>query len=114
MIVFVRMNGETPLYQVAGSARGALGAEKALREAHRIHGGACFFCQKRLAPDEVTVDHAEAQAGGGRQHLQNLLIACRPCNQKKGQTPIETFDRQAGTEWLTAVLKQVEDRLNRL
>ena len=111
MVVFVRPNGDTPLYQVAGSSALAMGAERALREAHKVHGGACFYCKVELAPDAVTIDHAEPKANGGGKEIQNLLIACRKCNRDKGDMPIELFDAGAGREWLGAVLKEVRRRL---
>jgi len=113
-IVFVRMNRKTPLYQVAGSALPAMGARNALREAHQLHGGRCFYCTQPVRKGELDIDHAEPRASGGGEHLQNLLACCRPCNARKGSLPIETFAPEAGREWLTAALKQIRDRLNRL
>jgi 5-methylcytosine-specific restriction endonuclease McrA len=113
MIVFARMNRATPLYLVAGSTSGAMGAKKALKLAHRLHGGNCFFCKEPIA-GEPTIDHAQPTAGGGGPEIQNLLIACDPCNKTKGAKAIELFDPKAGREWLSAVLHQVQARLNRL
>lgn len=114
MIVFVRTNGATPLYQVAGSAAGPLGAKKALQAAHALHGGACFYCRKEVEKDKSAIDHVEARARGGRDELQNLVISCKPCNAAKGIRAIEHYKPDAGREWLSAVLAQVQDRLNRL
>lgn len=104
----------TPLYRVAGSAAPARKATAALKKAFEVHGGHCFFCRKKLTLDELSIDHAEPIASGGKEQLQNLLIACRPCNRKKAGQAIEAFAPDAGREWLLALLKQVEDRLNRL
>jgi 5-methylcytosine-specific restriction endonuclease McrA len=114
MIVFERMNQETPLYRVAGSAKAALGAEKALREAFNIHGGTCHYCKQPIKKGDLTIDHAEPSVLGGVGDLQNLLIACKPCNARKGRLPIECFNPDAGREWLSALLAQVQDRLNRI
>lgn len=115
MLVFKETNGHgKPLYLVAGSSAGAAGAEKALKAAHRLHGGNCFYCKKRVAADELTIDHAEPSGSGGRDDIQNLLIACKPCNVAKGHKPIELFSPSAGREWLSALLRQVQDRLDRL
>jgi 5-methylcytosine-specific restriction endonuclease McrA len=113
MIVYVRPNGDTPLYQVAGSNSPPMGAEKALREAHSVHGGACFYCKKELAPEFVTIDHAEAKAAGGGAQIQNLLLACQACNRDKADMRIELFDPDAGREWLGAVLNEIQRRLAR-
>lgn len=115
MLVYKETNGHgKPLYLVAGSSAAAAGAEKALKAAHRLHGGSCFYCREKVAPDAVTIDHAEPALAGGKDDLQNLLIACRPCNIAKGHRAIETFSPEAGREWLSALLHQVQDRLNRL
>lgn len=101
-----------PLYFIAGSGTPPVKAEKALRTAYQLHGGACFYC--RQAPADFTIDHVEAEACEGSDHIHNLVIACRPCNSQKRDTPIEAFRPEAGREWLQALLLQVQDRLNRL
>lgn len=114
-IVYVRENKGTPLYQIAGSSSDALGAENALRAAFAVHKGDCFYCRKPVNKDQFTVDHVEPKAlGGHSKHLQNLIVACRPCNQRKGNSFIEAHSKEAGREWLSAVLKQVQQRLSRL
>ena len=114
MIVFKGFSRHgVPLYIVAGSAAPPQRAEKALREAHKVHGGVCFFCKRAVKPDGLTIDHAEPSSAGGSQALQNLLIACKPCNLTKGHRPIECFNPEAGREWLSALLLQVQDRLAR-
>lgn len=115
MVVFARKDGNgTPLYFVAGSDRKPMGAEKALRAAHRIHGGECFYCKQALAESELTIDHVEPDALGGKAHLQNLVLAHKTCNLAKGHRIIEAYKADAGREWLNALLRQVQDRLNRL
>ena len=114
MVIFERMNQETPLYRVAGSTKGALGAKKALKEAFKVHGGHCFYCKEPVREEHLTIDHAEALATGGKNDIQNLLIAHRACNLSKGRKPIECFHPDAGREWLSALLAQVQDRLNRI
>ena len=115
MLVFSHLTPHgMPLYFVAGSPMTASGALKALKEAHRLHGAEYFYCKKKLGQDELAVDHAEPSASGGKDEIQNLLIACKPCNLAKGQQPIQHYKPDAGCKWLSAVLTQVQDRLNRL
>lgn len=115
MIVYARSDGNgTPLYLVAGSNSPAIGAERALREAHKRHRGECFYCRQTIADEHFTIDHVEPETLGGRAHLQNLVIAHKACNLAKGYKVIEAFKPEAGREWLSALLKQVQDRLNRL
>jgi 5-methylcytosine-specific restriction endonuclease McrA len=114
MIVFARENAGVPLYQVAGSPAGAMGARKALKTAYTVHGGICFYCEKAVQPGALAIDHVEASAIGGSGHIQNLVLSCKPCNAAKGATPIELYKPKAGRAWLSAVLAQVQDRLDRL
>ena len=62
----------------------------------------------------MTIDHVEPDRFAGRNNLQNLLASCRNCNLTKAQHPIDAFKPEAGREWLGALLRQVQDRLNRL
>lgn len=115
MIVYARRDGyDTPLFFVAGSGRGAMGAEKALRAAWKIHGGECFYCKQAMTEEEMTVDHVEPEALGGRAHLQNLVLAHKVCNAAKGHRIIEAYRPEAGREWLNALLLQIQDRLSRI
>jgi 5-methylcytosine-specific restriction endonuclease McrA len=106
------------LYQVAGSSQNACGAEKALRTAMKLHGGKCFYCPVVIAPastsGEWTLDHVEPSALGGSDHLGNLVVACKSCNQKKGHQPIDSFNPIACAEWLKSLQKQVQRRLAKL
>jgi 5-methylcytosine-specific restriction endonuclease McrA len=109
-IVFIRLNSHgIPVYRIAGCNGPEMGSRKALERAFEIYRGRCFYCQTELS--EMTVDHVEPLAAGGTDTLQNLVIACKPCNASKGRKPIELFHPQAGRAWLEEVLRQVEDRL---
>ncbi|MFN3452023.1 MAG: HNH endonuclease [Sphingorhabdus sp.] len=106
------------LYQVAGSANSACGAERALRIAMKVHGGCCAYCSAKFKANEAdknwTIDHVEPVALNGTNHLENLVIACSPCNRKKGHQPIDSFNPKAAEEWLIAVRAQIDARLQRL
>lgn len=107
----------TMLYQVAGAAENPCGAQKALRLALKTHGGTCYYCKKKPATEtseQFTVDHIEAIANGGKDDLSNLVVACRPCNNEKGQGSIDAFNPRATKEWLDALSAQIEKRLSRL
>lgn len=106
------------LYQVAGSAQNPCGAEKALRNAMKLHGGQCFYCKITVLAGSIspewTLDHVEPSALGGNDHLGNLVVACKSCNQKKGHQPIDSFNPTATAEWLKSLQKQVQRRLSKL
>ena len=114
MVVYVRSNRNTPLYCVAGSSMGASSAKKALKEAFTLYGADCFYCKKRVLPKDVSIDHAEPIVAGGKGELHNLLISHKACNAAKGHQAIECYDPIAGRQWLSALLAQIQDRLNRI
>jgi 5-methylcytosine-specific restriction endonuclease McrA len=51
-------------------------------------GGRCQYCSKKIARPEATYDHVIPRSRGGKTTWENVVIACVPCNQRKGaQTP---------------------------
>jgi 5-methylcytosine-specific restriction endonuclease McrA len=53
-------------------------------------GGRCQYCSVKVTLSEATVDHVIPRARGGQHNWMNLVIACSPCNQRKGcRTPSE-------------------------
>lgn len=46
-------------------------------------GPGCFYCKVDLMDDEVTLDHYIPLAAGGTWDVENLRIACQPCNNRK-------------------------------
>ena len=52
-------------------------------------GRVCAYCDATGVP--LQIDHVRPRAGGGSNRVSNLTLACGPCNQKKGATPVETF-----------------------
>ena len=110
-VVFARTNRDTSLYFVAGAEGGPWSACKALATSHKIHGGDCFYCKKSTAKGDATIDHVEPASLGGKGNLSNLVVACKPCNAKKGHSVIDAYNPQAGKEWLNALLVQVQTRL---
>ena len=45
-------------------------------------GSSCWFCAKPLEIEEATVEHLLNISNGGNNHINNLAVACSPCNQK--------------------------------
>lgn len=54
------------------------------------YGGRCVYCQKTVelsnveSPQYATRDHVVPLSKGGRDHIDNLALACRECNAEKG------------------------------
>lgn len=50
--------------------------------------GLCLYCGHTLSEASMTMDHVMPRAQKGRHHWENVVSACRSCNQKKGcRTP---------------------------
>lgn len=49
----------------------------------------CAYCGARNVPLEI--DHIHPKSRGGSDRVNNLTLACRPCNQAKGNQPVEAF-----------------------
>ncbi len=46
----------------------------------------CYWCAKRLADDEITLDHLFPKSLGGSNSVENLRITCKSCNQSRGNS----------------------------
>jgi 5-methylcytosine-specific restriction endonuclease McrA len=115
--VAVQSNHGTVLYQVAGTSDTPRSAAKALKIALDKHGGSCFYCKTTSASDvtvEMTLDHIEPRALGGNSEITNLVVACKPCNAKKGHILIDAFNPHATELWLRELATQIEQRFDRL
>lgn len=52
-------------------------------------GRACAYCGAMGVP--LNVDHVHPRSRGGTDRVSNLVLACIPCNQAKGNRPVEEF-----------------------
>jgi len=56
--------------------------------AARDGGWFCFYCRKSVHPRKATLDHVVPLILGGTWANENLRLACRRCNNRKGpQSP---------------------------
>ncbi len=51
----------------------------------RCAKGVCFYCKRPTLPKELTMDHIVPIARGGRSKKNNVVTACKECNNKKKQ-----------------------------
>tara|TARA_B100000427_G_C15257527_1_gene485052 strand:+ start:153 stop:674 length:522 start_codon:yes stop_codon:yes gene_type:complete len=50
----------------------------------------CQYCAKRYDAEKMTIDHILPKSKGGKNTWENLVAACKKCNQRKGnRTPTE-------------------------
>ena len=52
----------------------------------RRAAGVCYYCQRRVLPAELTMDHLIPLVRGGKSTKGNLVPACKECNSKKKYT----------------------------
>ncbi|MHB8371048.1 MAG: RNA-guided endonuclease IscB [Leptospirales bacterium] len=53
----------------------------------------CAYCGAENVPLEI--DHIRPRSKGGSDRISNLTLSCRPCNEKKGNHPVEPFWRRS-------------------
>lgn len=58
---------------------------------NQVGKGFCFYCQARIAPSELTMDHKTPVVRGGRSNRQNLVPCCKACNSEKKYMCMEEF-----------------------
>ena len=47
-------------------------------------GGYCYYCGKKLDPNNWEIDHKIPKSRGGTDALDNLVPCCPECNDEKG------------------------------
>ena len=52
-------------------------------------GRKCIYCNAKNIP--LQIDHIVPRSLGGSNRVDNLTLACKSCNQKKGNLPLEVF-----------------------
>jgi len=72
-------------------------------------GRRCAYCDARDVP--LQIEHIHPKARGGSNRINNLTLACAPCNDAKGALPIEVFLADK-PEKLQRILAQAKRPLN--
>lgn len=74
--------------------------EQQLRKIFEKTDGYCHLCHKKLAfknrgkngeRGAWHVEHTNAKANGGTDHLNNLMASCISCNLEKGVRPVKVI-----------------------
>ncbi|MER7495694.1 HNH endonuclease [Streptomyces pharetrae] len=71
-------------------------------------GNACAYCEATGVP--LNIDHLHPRSRGGSHRVSNLVLACVPCNQAKGNASAETFLAHR-PDRLATILRQVSPSL---
>ena len=54
------------------------------RNLYRRDGNRCQYCGRRMPTSELSIDHVVPRSRGGRTNWTNCVLACVPCNVRKG------------------------------
>lgn len=49
----------------------------------QIGKGVCYHCEKKIARDNLTMDHLIPISRGGRSTKKNIVVSCKECNSLK-------------------------------
>jgi len=50
------------------------------------YGACCWWCETYLPAKNLTLDHLKPSSKGGSNSLENLRLACFPCNNSRGNS----------------------------
>ncbi|MER9652513.1 HNH endonuclease [Mesorhizobium sp. M0152] len=62
-------------------------------DARAAQGNHCDYCRDHISAGTATADHVEPKASFGKDHRNNIVAACGPCNRAKGHMPAAKFRR---------------------
>jgi 5-methylcytosine-specific restriction endonuclease McrA len=58
----------------------------------RRDGDLCFWCDLKFSEEwPYTIDHLIAQVDGGTNRLENMVLSCDWCNNRRGSMPAGKF-----------------------
>ncbi len=58
--------------------------------------GKCYYCERQVLPGALTMDHIVPIIRGGKSTRNNIVTACKECNnKKKNLLPVEWEEYQA-------------------
>ena len=65
----------------------------------QISIGKCYYCNKKVPPNEITMDHVVPVIRGGKSIKSNCVVCCKSCNNKKKYlTPAEIILNELGDQ----------------
>lgn len=72
----------------------------------------CYYCTRPLSKDVLSWDHVVPRCRGGDNGADNKVLACKPCNNRKGPLTGDEFeavrlDNKARKAKITEVLRQL-------
>ena len=69
----------------------------------------CPYCNRKKTPTKAVADHIYPVSKGGLSTLQNMVLICNNCNEKKSDLTLRIFCKQQNYNY-----NKVIDRLEEL
>jgi 5-methylcytosine-specific restriction endonuclease McrA len=79
-------------------------------------GAACVWCGREVWLRDLTREHVVPRSRGGAMTAENAVVACRPCNKRRGSKPVDAYARELlreGADVDVATLRAALGRLAR-
>ncbi|WP_188150975.1 HNH endonuclease [Teredinibacter waterburyi] len=54
----------------------------------------CMYCGNRYSPKDLSRDHVHPSSRGGRDRWENVVAACKRCNQRKGDSLLSEINME--------------------
>ncbi|WP_372504371.1 RNA-guided endonuclease IscB [Streptomyces spinosisporus] len=89
--------------------QGTLAGTDARAYLHARWNSACSYCG--VTGVRLNIEHLRPRSRGGSSRISNLVLACVPCNRRKGTLPVEVF-LAASPDRLARILQQGETPLH--
>ena len=64
-------------------------------------GTSCVWCGREMWRTDLTAEHLVPRSRGGRTSPENLTVACRACNRRRGTRPVVSHVRSLLDEGAT-------------
>jgi hypothetical protein len=77
-------------------------------------GSACLWCGRHAWPADLTAEHLLPRSRGGRGRDENLAVACRACNRRRGSRPVVAHVRAELVAGAPVALARINAALQRL
>lgn len=74
--------------KIPGGRRAALNRVAKKQKLYAKQGGLCAYCEYHFPIARLTYDHVVRKRDGGGNTIDNLVLACPPCNTRR-ELPVE-------------------------
>lgn len=69
----------------------SLKPSSAYRALYDAQAGSCFYCLAAMSYAAMTRDHVVPRVRGGKRGFANIVLACGPCNNRKGDRDANAY-----------------------